>query len=398
MYQGLARDLDSTGQMGPVLGLGATDAAPATPHASQSGSRRSPWQTAPKERRASRPHEAVAVPCPRHQVSCRRSPSSSAPALLSPSRGAVTGATSRAGKSPQGSQTPSAASGLTAAAADNPSPSAGQAQACLADIPALLAVAPHPTSAGASTTNHSSLTAASTASPALAPRALADAFAAHALQLQPGTRPVDPTLTGRGRAGLPGAEPHPTDAARIAASCSATATPGTCREGEARSGTAPSRGAVIGATSRADKSPQGSQTPCGLTATAAHNRPPSAGPGAARLADTPASLFRPATHLSGTATNAWSLTHLPLSAVSAHDVSQRAPLASAGSSDARTQGGPRSSATWADRGQSIAPTRRRQRRAGVNGVGTTHLRLTTSATSPLRGRGTSAVLPTTGER
>jgi hypothetical protein len=57
-------------------------------------------------------------------------------------------------------------------------------------------------------------------------------------------------------------------------------------------------------------------------------------------------------------------------AVSALDASQRAPLARAGSSDARTQGSPRSSAAWADRGQSSAPTRRRQRCARASGAGT----------------------------
>jgi hypothetical protein len=55
-----------------------------------------------------------------------------------------------------------------------------------------------------------------------------------------------------------------------------------------------SRAAVVGVTSRADASPQGAATPSapsasGLTADPAHNRLPSAGPGAARLADTPAS-------------------------------------------------------------------------------------------------------------
>ncbi len=52
----------------------------------------------------------------------------------------------------------------------------------------------------------------------------------------------------------------------------------------------PSRAAVIGVTSHADKSPQGSPTPQGLTATAAHNRPPSAGQAQACHADTPAAV------------------------------------------------------------------------------------------------------------
>ena len=59
-----------------------------------------------------------------------------------------------------------------------------------------------------------------------------------------------------------------------------------------------------------------------------------------------------------------------VAAVSAHSVNQRAPLASAGSSDARTQGGPRSTATRTDRGRSSAPIRRRQRCAGASGAGT----------------------------
>jgi hypothetical protein len=74
----------------------------------------------------------------------------------------------------------------------------------------------------------------------------------------------------------------------------------------------------------------------------------------------------------GTTTNPSSLALPSLSvvAVSAHSGSQRAPLTSAGSSDARTQGGSRSSATRTDRGQSSAPIRRRQRCAVVSGVST----------------------------
>ena len=137
--------------------------------------------------------------------------------------------------------------------------------------------------------------------------------------------------------------------------------------------TPPSRVAVIGVTSHADKSPQGSQTPQRVDGNRGAQSHEVCWPGAASHADLGAAFPPAASPLAATPRTTdqpSSITHLPLSAVSAHDVSQRAPLASAGSSDARTQEGPRSSATWADRGQSIAPTRRRQRSAGVNGVGT----------------------------
>jgi hypothetical protein len=57
-----------------------------------------------------------------------------------------------------------------------------------------------------------------------------------------------------------------------------------------------SRAAVIGVTSHADKSRHGSQTPRGLTADPAHNRPRSAGSGAARPADLPAAVAVSAPH------------------------------------------------------------------------------------------------------
>jgi hypothetical protein len=59
------------------------------------------------------------------------------PADTAPSRAAVIAVTSRGDASPQGAATPC---GLTASAADNRLTSAGQAQACLADIPAAVAV------------------------------------------------------------------------------------------------------------------------------------------------------------------------------------------------------------------------------------------------------------------
>jgi hypothetical protein len=145
-----------------------------------------------------------------------------------------------------------------------------------------------------------------------------------------------------------------------------------------------SRAAVIGVTSHAD-----------ATASAANHLLRSAGVGAGHLADVPAAVDLPSlTKAPETATDLSSLAvYSSFSAVCAHDVSRRAPLASAGSSDARTQGGPErgvskqsqsdsscaarearsvllSSATWADRGQSSAPIRRRQWCAVVNGVGT----------------------------
>ena len=57
-----------------------------------------------------------------------------------------------------------------------------------------------------------------------------------------------------------------------------------------------SRAAVIGVTSHAGKSRHGSQTPRGLTADPAHNRPRSAGSGAARHADLHAAVAVSASH------------------------------------------------------------------------------------------------------
>ncbi len=71
-----------------------------------------------------------------------------------------------------------------------------------------------------------------------------------------------------------------------------------------------SRGAVTAATSRGGKSPQGSKTPRGLTATAAHNRARSAGSGAARLADVPAAVAVSASHNTGAAGTTASLPSL----------------------------------------------------------------------------------------
>ncbi len=71
MQQGFAREL-STGQSAP----GARPAASVT---SQSAVVSAPWQTAPKEQRTGRPHEAVAVPYPRHQAARRCLPSMTSP-------------------------------------------------------------------------------------------------------------------------------------------------------------------------------------------------------------------------------------------------------------------------------------------------------------------------------
>jgi hypothetical protein len=207
------------------------------------------------------------------------------------------------------------------------------------------------------TTNPSSLTPPSAAlAPGLSPRP--PRLTPHA----PSSRPDESALLGRDRLTLPRSRPGSSDAARIGRPCSAPATPA-AREGRARSG-ASSRAAV---TRRATAG-RGRATASALTASAAHHLLKSADVGAAHPADVPAAVGLPSlANTSGTTNN---LSSFSSYSVSAHDVSQRAPLASAGSSDARTQGGPRSSATWADRGQSSAPIRRRQGCAEVNGVGT----------------------------
>jgi hypothetical protein len=245
------------------------------------------------------------------------------------------------------------------------------------------------TSTASALSEQASTISAAALSPALAPgRSPMPWRLSYPIAARPCGRP---TPTKRGRIDLRTAESQPADAARIGDRTSATATPGTChREGGAQSGTdhtpslritasaptRPNRAAVIGATS----SRRRAATPCGLTAVPAHNPSRSTGVDAVHSADIGASSAVSVPSLagvSGTATNLSSPhPNLPLVAVSAHDPSQRAPLASAGPSDARTQGGPRSSAAWADRGQSSAPARRRQRRAVVRGVGPTNLRTT----------------------
>jgi hypothetical protein len=160
-----------------------------------------------------------------------------------------------------------------------------------------------------------------------------------------------------------------------------------------------SRAAVTAASIR------GGLTPCGLTATAADNPPRSAGRAVhtlnadyytatdpAHRADVVASFAVRVSSLACAPGTTASAPHphpnLSAVAVSAHDVSLRAPLASAGSSDAGTQGGSRSSATRTDRGQRSAPTRRRQRCAVAHVVGT----------SPQAGWVQSAATERTGHR
>jgi hypothetical protein len=77
-------------------------------------------------------------------------------------------------------------------------------------------------------------------------------------------------------------------AAGAARRCSSPATPSIATTPRTSGLAQPSRAAVIGAIARADASPQGAATPCGLTANPAHNPHPSAGSGAARPADVPA--------------------------------------------------------------------------------------------------------------
>lgn len=73
MQQGFARDLGADrGRSGARLALFRT---------SKSAVVSSPWQTAPKEQRTERPHEAVAVPYPRHQAARRCLPSTKASSL-----------------------------------------------------------------------------------------------------------------------------------------------------------------------------------------------------------------------------------------------------------------------------------------------------------------------------
>jgi hypothetical protein len=222
------------------------------------------------------------------------------------SRAAVIGVTSHADKSRHGSQTPR---GLTADPAHNRLRSAGSGAARLADLPALSPSTPGDLTGTLAPL--SSLTPGRAHAPGLSPTP--SRLTPSAL----GARPLSGPPSGREAASLPVAEAQASDAARIAVPCSAPATPEAAGESATRS-------------------------------------------------DAP----HPAT-ASGTTAHSPSLHHPQLHpAVSAHDVSQRAQLASAGSSDARTQGGSRSSATRTDRGQSSAPIRRRQECARANGVGT----------------------------
>ncbi len=152
----------------------------------------------------------------------------------------------------------------------------GSGAARLADIPAAVAVsAPHAANTPGTLTPLSSLTPPSPAlAPGLSPRP------SRLTPLGSSPRPDESALLGRDRLTLPRSRPCGSDAARIAAPCSAPSTPA-AREGGTRSGAA-SRAAVTAAARR------GGSTPCGLTASAAHNRPRSAGDGV-RPADAPAS-------------------------------------------------------------------------------------------------------------
>jgi hypothetical protein len=222
------------------------------------------------------------------------------------SRAAVIGVTRHADKSRHGSQTPSgghaAASGLTADPAHNPPTSAGQAQACLADIPAT----PPPSLAADTTTPVSSLTPSTPADltgtlasvlpltplcPALAPGLSPRPSRLAPLASSP--RPGGSALLGRDRLTLPRSRPDGSDAARIAASFSAPrharSPRGRGSEGAGTTTRTPlSRVAVIGATNsrrRAATPSEGPAAASGLTASAAHNPTRSARSGAARPAD-----------------------------------------------------------------------------------------------------------------
>ncbi len=154
-------------------------------------------------------------------------------------------------------------------------------------------------------------------SPALAPGRSPMASRLTSFQPQPRTRPVEPALSDRDRLALPGATSAATAAARIGEPCSATATPGTCRESGARRGaeaTPKPRSTTAGIvdSSRGAVTRQGAvlaASPQGLTATAAHNLPRSAGR-VAHLASTdprtPAGAPRPA-DLPANAVSAWTL-------------------------------------------------------------------------------------------
>ena len=153
----------------------------------------------------------------------------------------------------------------------------------------------------------------------------------------------------------------------------------------------PSRAAVTRQGAALAASPQG------LTADPAHNPLRSAGVDAVHPADItakrspfavhlphPTHAPRPTTHLHPTtAVNDVSVSNFAVAvpaesvavavtnksvAFSVQSASRRAPMASAGPSDARTQGGPRSIAAWSDRGRRSAPARRRQRCATARGL------------------------------
>ena len=140
-------------------------------------------------------------------------------------RGAVTGASNRAGKDPRGPQTPSRVDGDPAAQSHEV---CGSGAARHADLHASSAVsAPHPASAARTTTPVSST--APTADLTAAPHsALAPGLSPQPSRLTPSApsaRPVDPAHQGQDRAARPGAQGDRSDAARIATPCSAPATP-----------------------------------------------------------------------------------------------------------------------------------------------------------------------------
>ena len=242
-----------------------------------------------------------------------------------PSRAAVTGVTSHAG---QGPQTPSKhartrevgreisgddergrpgaedmrlmASGLTADPAHNLPSSAGQAQACHADIPAskdplCLATVPGPTAPDSGNTtpalenerpaeagrSQNPWEVGGTDAPGIAPRIIAP---------PEGIEPSLPKVRSRGPASTGGGYHRSRGSRRVASA----------PEGPADFPVPPlahpSRAAVIGVMSHADTSPKGDVTPSeasGLTADRTHNLPSSAGQAQACQADIPASNHAP---------------------------------------------------------------------------------------------------------
>jgi hypothetical protein len=403
--RGIARRPNTTGLQDRPGGL---TAAATVPCAAATGSPLSDSLLGSDTRRCERhgPSGALSLAGRDRPRAARHRPSSASHPL---SRAAVIGVTSHA----DATATPR---GLTADPAHNVPPSAGQAQACLADIPAKrLPFAASARTIGVATGITAHLSSLTPPSPALAPGA-----SPQPSRLTPSTLGACP-LTGlpsdREAASLPGATARGSDAARIAHPCSAPATP-EAREGGTRSGvraTANFTGttehpsslhAVPNLPLAASASPLptylqiGGQRGRRFVAPAGTEMTSRASVGLDQKSNQHAN--RPAgKHPAGVTRALFSKQGAPLASAGSSDagglervgdvlggvwdraerdrapkpvpggtgkahgrdsapVAARHPSCVSNPLQAPTQGGPRSSATRTDRGQSSAPTRRRQ--------------------------------------